>query len=57
MTFLEEFLYVNKVVKSCITTKQKEVSHDWAIEWSKRMKKKYPNIVISELNLFLDVIK
>jgi hypothetical protein len=56
MTLHQEFLYVKRMINSCITPKQKETAHDWAWNWSKLMKNKYPDLVISQTDLFLDVI-
>ena len=52
----EQFDYVNKVVNSCTTEKQKELAYVWAEDWAKRMKRSYPYIVYSYSDLFLDVI-
>jgi len=52
----EQFNYVNKVVNSCKTEKQKEHAYEWAQDWAKRMKCNYPNKVDSYTDLFLDVI-
>ena len=52
----EQFNYVNKVVNSCKTEKQKEHVYEWAEDWAKRMKSNYPNKVDSYTDLFLDVI-
>ncbi len=52
----EQFDYVNKVVNSCTTEKQKELAYEWAEDWAKRMKRNYPNKVDSYTDLFLDVI-
>ena len=52
----EQFNYVNKVVSSCKTEKQKEHAYKWARDWAKRMKSNYPNNVDSSTDLFLDVI-
>ena len=52
----EQFNYVNKVVNSCKTEKQKEHVYKWARDWAKRMKSNYPNNVDSSTDLFLDVI-
>jgi hypothetical protein len=52
----EQFVYVNKVVNSCKTEKQKEHVYGWAQDWAKRMKRSYPNKVYSYTDLFLDVI-
>lgn len=52
----EQFNYVNKVVNSCKTEKQKEHAYEWAQDWAKRMKRIYPIKVDSHTDLFLDVI-
>ena len=52
----EQFNYVNKVVNSCKTEKQKESVYEWAQDWAKRMKRSYPDKVDSYTDLFLDVI-
>ena len=52
----EQFKYVNKVVNSCTTEKQKKHSYEWAKDWSERMKSNYPDKVSSHIDLFLDVI-
>ena len=52
----EQFVYVKKVVNSCETEEQKKHVYEWAEEWSKRMKRNYPQKVSSFMDLFLDVI-
>ena len=52
----EQFDYVNKVVNSCKTEKQKKHVYGWAENWTKRMKRIYPNKIHSHTDLFLDVI-
>jgi hypothetical protein len=52
----EQFNYVKRVVSSCTTEEQTNNAHEWAYDWSKRMKCNYPDKVHSHTDLFLDVI-
>tara|TARA_Y100000385_G_scaffold27196_1_gene25766 strand:+ start:106 stop:282 length:177 start_codon:yes stop_codon:yes gene_type:complete len=56
MNLEEQFKYVNKVVKSCVTTRQKINAYRWAESWSERMKSQYPDLVESHWALYRDVI-
>jgi hypothetical protein len=53
--FLEQYEYVKKVVKSCVTREQLTNAKSWAEDWSKRMKFLYPEYVHSWTDLYLSV--
>ncbi len=50
--FLDQLMYVRKVVTSCITEDQLENAKHWAFEWAGRMRKQYPSCVPSETELY-----
>jgi hypothetical protein len=52
---LDEYLYVKKVVKSCVTRQQLENAKTWAEDWAKRMKDLFPSEVRSWTDLYLSV--
>jgi hypothetical protein len=55
--FLDEYIYVKKVIGSCANDKQRETAKKWAEDWSKRMKYNYPEEVPSWTNLYLNVME
>jgi len=55
--FIDQFLFVKKVVLSCKTSVQLENAKKWADGWSKRMKVNAPNFVDSQVDLYLSVIE
>jgi hypothetical protein len=55
--FLDEYKYVKKVVKSCVTKDQRKNALRWAEDWAKRMQAIYPNSVNSWRDLYLSVIE
>ena len=56
-TFLEQFKYVNRVVRSCQTVDQLENAMRWAEDWCKRMERIHPNIVKSYSELYGQVME
>lgn len=52
---LDEYKYVQKVVRSCVTEAQLVNAKKWAEDWSWRMKAIYPNEVLSATDLYLSV--
>jgi len=55
--FLDEFIYVKTVIRSCKNDKQHNTAKKWAEEWSKRMAYNYPEMVPSWADLYLNVIE
>ena len=53
---LDEYKYVKKVVRSCVTRQQMENAKRWAEDWAKRMKEIYPEDVKSWTDLYLSVV-
>ena len=53
---LDEYKYVQKVVRSCVTEAQLENAKKWAEDWAWRMKAIYPNKVLSASDLYLSVV-
>jgi hypothetical protein len=51
-SFLDQLMYVRKVIKSCITEDQLEGAKQWAQAWSSRMRKQYPKLVPCEAELY-----
>lgn len=56
-TFIDQFKYVNRVVSSCKTVDQLNNAKRWAEDWSKRMKRNFPDIVKSDVDLYEHVIR
>ena len=54
---LDQYTYVKKVVKSCVTKEQLANAQTWAENWAKRMKVLYPKDVPSWTNLYLSVVE
>ena len=54
---LDEYLYVKKVVKSCVTPEQLKNAQDWAQDWAQRMKRNFPSEIVSWTDLYLSVIE
>ena len=52
---LDEYQYVKKVVKSCVTEAQLKNAKRWAEDWAWRMKRNYPQDVKSATDLYLSV--
>jgi hypothetical protein len=56
--FLDQYSYVNKVVKSCKTEQQLQHAKRWAEDWAWRMKTNVPSLEIqSATDLYLSVIE
>lgn len=55
--FIDQFKYVNQVVRSCKTVDQLNNAKKWAEDWSKRMKFNFPDIVKSDVDLYEHVIR
>ena len=53
---LDEYKYVQKVVRSCVTEAQLENAKKWAEDWAWRMKANYPKEVHSATDLYLSVV-
>jgi len=56
-TLLEQFKYVNQVVRSCKTPDQLSNAMRWAEDWSKRMQRNHPEIVKSSADLYQQVME
>ena len=56
-TLLEQFKYVNRVVRSCRTQDQLSNAMRWAEDWCKRMQRNYPEIVKSYASLYEQVME
>lgn len=54
--FLKQFLYVNRVVNSCINPLQRKTAENWALDWAERMREIVPCYVPSSGDLYLSVI-
>jgi hypothetical protein len=54
---LDQYVYVKKVVKSCVTKEQLANAKSWAEDWAKRMKVLYPQDVHSWTDLYLSVVE
>jgi hypothetical protein len=50
--FLDQLIYVRKVITSCITEDQLKNAKQWAWEWAGRMRKQYPTWVPCETDLY-----
>jgi len=56
--FLDQYSYVNRVVKSCRTEEQLQNAKRWAEDWAWRMKRNVPSLEIqSATDLYLSVIE
>jgi hypothetical protein len=55
--FLDEYIYVKKVVSSCVTDTQFSNAKKWAENWAKRAKENYSDHVLSWTDLYLNVIE
>jgi hypothetical protein len=53
--FLDQLVYVRKVITSCITEEQLKNAKQWAREWSSRMYQQYPDLVQCETELYESV--
>ena len=56
--FLDQYSYVNRVVKSCRTEEQLQNAKRWAEDWAWVMKRNVPSLEIqSATDLYLSVIE
>jgi hypothetical protein len=55
--FLDEYMYVKTVIRSCVNDRQLDAAKKWAEDWSKRMKYNYPEAVTSWTDLYLNVME
>lgn len=50
--FLDQLMYVSKVVQSCTNDEQLENAKRWAWEWAGRMRNIYPRYVPCQTELY-----